>query len=117
MTVEEYERLVPILKKNGYRKWVTHLYNEDYCYCKGFAYYEDSDGDSRCGYQIILRVYDNRKYDIVPDNSKFTVMPTVMISGNHCINLVFGAYSFDLITIEEKAQSFYQWANRNFKDL
>ena len=117
MTVEEYERLVPILKKNCYRKWVTHLYNEDYCYCKEFAYYEDSDGDSRCGYQIILCVYDNRKYDIVPDNSKFTVMPTVMISGHHRIDLVLVALPVDLITIEEKAQSFYQWANSNFKDL
>ena len=117
MTTEEYERLVPILEKNGYRKWNMQLNNEDYCYCKGFAHFEDSDGEKQCGYQVILCIYDNRKYEKVPDNSKFGIMPTVMISGNHRIDLVLGAYQFDLIDIEKKAQSFHEWAKSNFKDL
>lgn len=113
MTTEEYKAFENQLRKYGYRKWNGNISNEDFYWCKGFEYYEDEDGDRQCSYQILFKVWDNRKYDRVPDNSKFGVAVTVLISQNHRTDLDFGRPLYYIPDIEQKAQSFYEWAQKN----
>ena len=115
MTIEAYNQFEEQLICNGYRRWNGRISNEDFYWCKGMGHYEDKDGDRRCSYQILFQVWDNRKYPKVPDNSKFGVQVTVLISHEHRTDLLISRPTYDIAEIENKAHSFYEWAKENLE--
>lgn len=115
MTVEQIEQFEQELIKHGYRKWNGKISNEDYYWCKGFERYEDEDGDEICSYQVLFQIWDNRKYSQVPDNSKFGVQVTVLISDNHRTDLILCRSIYDIEGVEKQASSFYNWAKGNIE--
>lgn len=115
MNVEQFEQFEQELIKHGYRKWNGKISNEDYYWCKGFEHYEDEDGDERCSYQVLFQIWDNRKYSQVPDNSKFGVQVTVLISDNHRTDLILCRPIYNIEEVEKQASSFYNWIKDNLE--
>ena len=115
MTPQEYEKFAEALQENGYKKYTGCLSNEDFYWCKGFLHEEDEDGDKRSSYQVLYLIWDMRKYKIIPNNSYFGVQMRVLISENRRTDLVRShAGSDDIKKNETRAQSFYEWAKKNF---
>ena len=116
MTPQEYKKFAEALQENGYKKYAGRLSNEDFYWCKGFEYQEDEDGDKRSSYQVLYQVWDMRKYESIPKNSKFGVQMRVLISENRRTDLVrCHEIGNDIKVNETIAQSFYEWAKNNLE--
>ena len=114
MTPQEYEKFAEALQENGYKKYVGCLSNEDFYWCKGMEYNED--GDKRSSYQVLYSIWDMRKYKGILENSHFGVQMRVLISENKRTDLVRCYETGDNIKKNETiAQSFYEWAKKNFE--
>lgn len=116
MTEQEYENFSKALQKNGYKKYISCVSNEDFYWCKGMEYKEDEDGDKRSSYQVLYLIWDMRKYKGIPENSHFGVSMQVLISENRRTDLIRSyAENDDIKKNETIAQSFYEWAKKNLE--
>lgn len=125
MTWAELEKVELYLKEKGYRKgdYPYHC-NADYYWYKAFGKDSNHYEEGRSLYQVLLNVYDWRKYwDRDPSLREFnkaaSITATVHVSrtiDERAIELNFNLYSdkFNLSDIEDKAFEFFKYVNENF---
>lgn len=110
MNKESFEKFEEELKKAGYRKYRGAITNNDYYYAKGFAYYEDEDGERHPSYQIIYSVWDYNNYPQVPDFGKIGLEARVMLHDNGRTDLILTRDKYNIKEIEYKAEKFFAFA-------
>jgi len=118
MTKRDFDDFKQRLFDRGYRKYPRTFCNEDYCLGKGFKYSEDSDGDSRSSYQVILAVYDytDKDYPGLTEERRDYVGVEVHIlvsrpSEGRMEMLIVG--EFPIEEIESFAAKFYKFVMEN----
>lgn len=125
MTWEELEKIESYLKENGYRKSDYPMYcNSDYYWWKPFGKDCNLYEEGRSLYQVLLNVYDWRKYwDRDPSLREFnkaaSITATVSVSrtiDERSIALTWDLANdkFNLSDIEDKAFEFFKYVNKNF---
>lgn len=125
MTWEELEKVESYLKENGYRKGDYPMHcNSDYYWWKPFGKDSNPYEEGRSLYQVMLNVYDWRKYwDRDPSLRKFnkaaSITASVHISrtineGGIELNWDLNSDKFDLKDIEDKAYKFFKYVDENF---
>ena len=124
MTWEELEKVESYLKENGYRKGDYPMHcNSDYYWWKPFGKDSNPYEEGRSLYQVMLNVYDWRKYwDRDPSLRKFnkaaSITASVHISrtiDERAIELNWDLTDvFDLKDIEDKAYKFFKYVDENF---
>ena len=125
MTWEELEKVESYLKENGYRKsdYPMHC-NSDYYWHKAFGKDWNHYAEGRSLYQVLLNVYDWRKYwDRDPSLREFnkaaSITATVSVSrtiDERSITLSWDLANdeFDLKDIEDKAYKFFKYVDESF---
>lgn len=122
---EELEKIESYLKENGYRKGDYPMHcNSDYYWWKPFGKDSNHYEEGRSLYQVLLNVYDWRKYwDRDPSLREFnkaaSITATVHISrtiDERAIELNWDLNSdkFDLKDIEDKAYKLFKYVDENF---
>ena len=81
-TESEFNLFVEEIANKGYRKYDGSLHSEDYYFCKPIFKTFDLDGDSRAVVQLLLSVYDVRKYLLIGIDYQFGIDLNVVISRN-----------------------------------
>lgn len=124
MTWEELEKIEGVLKENGYRKGGYPMHcNSDYYWYKAFGKEDNSYEGGRSLYQVLLNVYDWRKYwDRDPFLREFNKCAsiTATVSVSRTIDEPSIALDWnleDLINLEDiegKALEFFKYVNKNF---
>ena len=125
MTWEELEKVESYLKENGYRKGDYPMHcNSDYYWWKPFGKDSNPYEEGRSLYQVMLNVYDWRKYwDRDPSLRKFnkaaSITASVHISrtineGGIELNWDLNSDKFDLKNIEDKAYKFWRYVEESF---
>lgn len=115
MTEKEFNELVLELEKQGYKKTTSTPYgNEDFHYYKSFG---ESDYDvGRHNYVVLFLLYDWRRISpsILED---FGVDIGVVVSRVPDEHIVFSIPLCEqtIEDIEQKAQSFFEWCEKNVK--
>ena len=115
MTEKEFYELVLELEKQGYKKTTSTPYgNEDFHYYKSFG---ESDYDvGRHNYVVLFLLYDWRRFS--PSILEvFGVDVRVVVSRVPDEHIVFSIPLCEqtLDDIEQKAQSFFEWCEKNVK--
>jgi hypothetical protein len=115
MTEKEFNELVLELEKQGYKKTTSTPYgNEDFHYYKSFG---ESDYDmGRHNYVVLFLLYDWRRFS--PSILEaFGVDVRVVVSRVPDEHIVFSIPLCEqtLEDIEQKAQSFFEWCEKNVK--
>lgn len=124
MTWEELEKVESYLKENGYRNGDYPMHcNSDYYWWKSFGKDCNHYEEGRSLYQVMLNVYDWRKYwDRDPSLRKFNraASITATVSVSRTIDEPSIALTWDLKDginlndIEDKAFEFFKYVNENF---
>lgn len=124
MTWEELEKVESYLKENGYRKSDCPMHcNSDYYWWKSFGKDCNHYDEGRSLYQVLLNVYDWRKYwdrdpSLRKSNKCASITATVSVS--RTIDEPSIALTWDLKDginledIEDKAFEFFKYVNDNF---
>lgn len=87
-----------------------------YYWLKPFAFADTPDGERSPEYQVIFKVYDYGAAWGMEERDFFGVTPGVLVSRNRRLDLDFTAYEHLRVEeIEQKAQSFYEWAKQNLE--
>lgn len=125
MTWEELEKVESYLKENGYRKGDYPMHcNSDYYWWKPFGKDSNPYEEGRSLYQVMLNVYDWRKYwDRDPSLRKFNKAASITASVHISrtinergieLNWDLNSDKFDLKNIEDKAYKFWRYVEENF---
>ena len=125
MSWEELEKVESFLKENGYRKGDYPMHcNSDYYWWKSFGKDCNHYEEGRSLYQVLLNVYDWRKYwDRDPSLRKFnkaaSITATISVSRtidepSISLNWDLKRDEFNLKDIEDKAFEFFKYVNENF---
>lgn len=125
MTLEELEKIESYLKENGYRKGDYPMHcNSDYYWWKSFGKDCNHYEEGRSLYQVMLNVYDWRKYwNRDPFLRKFnkaaSITATVSVSrtineGGIELNWGLSKDGFNLKDIEDNAYKFWQYVEESF---
>lgn len=125
MTWEELEKIESYLKENGYRKGDYPMHcNSDYYWWKPFGKDSNPYEEGRSLYQVMLNVYDWRKYwDRDPSLRKFNKAASITASVHISrtinergieLNWDLNSDKFDLKNIEDKAYKFWRYVEENF---
>ena len=125
MTWEELEKVESYLKENGYRKGDYPMHcNSDYYWWKPFGKDRNPYEEGRSLYQVMLNVYDWRKYwDRDPSLRKFNKAASITASVHISrtinergieLNWDLNSDKFDLKNIEDKAYKFWRYVEENF---
>ena len=124
MTQEELEKVEAYLKENGYRKGGKPVHcNADRYWYKAFGKKDNPYKEGRSLYQVLLNVYDWRKYwDRDPNMRKFNraASITATISVSRTIDEPSITLNWDLRDginlndIEDTASEFFKYVNENF---
>lgn len=124
MTLAELEKIELYLKENGYRNGGEPYHcNADHYWYKAFGKDSNHYEEGRSLYQVLLNVYDWRKYwDREPSLREFnkaaSITATVSVSrtiDERSIDLSWDLKEgFDLKDIEDKAFEFFKYVNENF---
>lgn len=124
MTKEQFTRLEAKLIKRGYRKYDQHWHHEDYIIGKGFHKEDNQWDDDRNAYQILFSVYDytNKNYPQLTEEQRNRIGIEVHIDVSRTIDerielfLPFEIDDATISEIEKKAESFYKWVCRTWKE-
>ena len=124
MTKDEFTKLEAKLKKRGYRKYNQHWHHEDYVIGKGFHKEDNQWDDDRTAYQILLSVYDysNKNYPELTEEQRKRIGVVVRIDVSRTYDehielyLPFEIDDATISEIEKKAESFYKWVCRTWKE-
>ena len=125
MTWEELEKVESYLKENGYRKGDYPMHcNSDYYWWKPFGKDSNPYEEGRSLYQVMLNVYDWRKYwDRDPSLRKFNKAASITASVHISrtinergieLNWDLNSDKFDLKNIEDKAYKLWRYVEENF---
>lgn len=125
MTWEELEKVESYLKENGYRKGDYPMHcNSDYYWWKPFGKDSNPYEEGRSLYQVMLNVYDWRKYwDRDPSLRKFNKAASITASVHISrtinergieLNWDLNSDKFDLKNIEDKAYKFWRYVEESF---
>lgn len=125
MTWEELEKVESYLKENGYRKGDYPMHcNSDYYWWKPFGKDSNPYEEGRSLYQVMLNVYDWRKYwDRDPSLRKFNKAASITASVHISrtinergieLNWDLNSDKFDLKDIEDKAYKFWRYVEESF---
>ena len=125
MTWEELEKVESYLKENGYRKGDYPMHcNSDYYWWKPFGKDSNPYEEGRSLYQVMLNVYDWRKYwDREPSLRKFNKAASITASVHISrtinergieLNWDLNSDKFDLKDIEDKAYKFWRYVEESF---
>ena len=125
MTWEELEKVESYLKENGYRKGDYPMHcNSDYYWWKPFGKDSNPYEEGRSLYQVMLNVYDWRKYwDRDPSLRKFNKAASITASVHISrtinergieLNWDLNSDKFDLKNIEDKAYKFWRYIEESF---
>ena len=125
MSHEELEKIESYLKENGYRKsdYPMHC-NSDYYWWKSFGKDWNFYAEGRSLYQVLLNVYDWRKYwerdpSLREFNKAASITATVSVSRTIDERSIALSYDlkndvFDLRDIEDKAYKFWRYVDESF---
>ena len=125
MTWEELKKIESYLKENGYRKsdYPMHC-NSDYYWWKSFGKDWNFYAEGRSLYQVLLNVYDWRKYwerdpSLREFNKAASITATVSVSRTIDERSIALSYDlkndvFDLKDIEDKAYKFWRYVEESF---
>ena len=125
MTWEELEKVESYHKENGYRKGDYPMHcNSDYFWRKPFGKDSNPYEEGRSLYQVMLNVYDWRKYwDRDPSLRKFNKAASITASVHISrtinergieLNWDLNSDKFDLKNIEDKAYKFWRYVEESF---
>ena len=125
MTWEELGKIESYLKENGYRKGDYPMHcNSDYYWWKPFGKDSNPYEEGRSLYQVMLNVYDWRKYwDRDPSLRKFNKAASITASVHISrtinergieLNWDLNSDKFDLKNIEDKAYKFWRYVEESF---
>ena len=125
MTWEELEKVESYLKENGYRKGDYPMHcNSDYYWWKPFGKDSNPYEEGRSLYQVMLNVYDWRKYwdrdsSLRKFNKAASITASVHISRTINergieLNWDLNSDKFDLKNIEDKAYKFWRYVEESF---
>lgn len=125
MTLEEFKKIGSYLKENGYRSGGQPYHcNADHYWYKAFGKDSNHYEEGRSLYQVLLNVYDWRKYwDREPSLRKFnkaaSITASVHISrtineGGIELNWDLDSDKFNLSDIEHKAYNFWRYVEESF---
>ena len=115
MTEKEFNEFVLELEKQGYKKVILQPYEkEDFHYYKSFGV---SDYDmGRHNYVVLFLVYDWRRCSSsIVENFGVDIRGVVSRVPNEHIVLSIPLGDQTLEEIEQKAQSFFEWCEKNVK--
>lgn len=116
MTPQDYNTLATALQERGYHKYKGYRGMGHYYWCKSFGYAETSYGEQEPEYTVIFKIYDYTYNPCVEERDRFGYTPSVLVSRNRRLDLDFTAYEhLSVEEIEQKAQSFYEWAKQNLE--
>ena len=124
MKQEQFKKLETMLYKRGYHKYTQHWHHEDYVIGKGFHKEDNQWDDDRTAYQILFSVYDysNKNYPQLTEEQRKRIGVEVHIDVSRIIDErieLFLPFEIDDATIgeiEKKAESFYKWVCRTWKE-
>lgn len=121
MTKQELQTFEYILKERGYRKYRTLMNDADYAWFKSFG--ESKYEEDRSNYKVAFSIYDFSPYiskDINLKENPYSCSPSILLS--RCIDermdLEISSIAIcktNIEYIENLAQSFYEWADKNVK--
>lgn len=123
MKKKQFEELKESLKKQGYKQYDQQWFNEDYILCKGFHKEDNKWEEDRSAYQIILSIYDYSLkpmfWDRLPDTYKDHVSIEAHIDVSRTVDervdlILQWDDNTTIEEIEEKAESFYNWACKEY---
>ena len=125
MSLEELKKIGSYLKENGYRKGDYPMHcNSDYYWWKPFGKDSNPYEEGRSLYQVMLNVYDWRKYwDRDPSLRKFNKAASITASVHISrtinergieLNWDLNSDKFDLKNIEDKAYKFWRYVEESF---
>lgn len=124
MSLEELEKIESYLKENGYRKGDYPMHcNSDYYWWKPFGKDWNFYAEGRSLYQVLLNVYDWRKYwDRDPSLREFNKAASITATVSVCrtIDECPIALTWDLKEgvnlkdIEDKAYKFWRYVEEAF---
>lgn len=123
MNLQQYQELETVLKENGYRNGGSAIHcNADHYWYKSYGKENNPYEENRSLYQILLNVYDWRKYadrDPIFKTKEFSISVSILVSRtvNESVYLNFDLSedTIDFDDLENKAHLFYQYVNNNFK--
>ena len=116
MTPQDYNTLATALQERGYHRYKGGPGMGHYYWGKEFAYTESSSGDKDSEYMVIFKIYDYGTAWDMEERDFFGVTPGILVSRNRRLDLDFTAYEhLSVDEIEQKAQSFYEWAKQNLE--
>ena len=122
MKQEQFKKLEAKLIKRGYRKYIQKWHHEDYIYGKGFHKEDNQWDDDRTAYQILFSVYDYSNYPELTEEQRKRIGVEIHIDVSRTIDErieLFLPFEIDDATIgeiEKKAESFYKWVCRTWKE-
>ena len=120
MTQEEYDKFKSELEKRGYKQYPS-INNADVAYYKSFG--KSTHEGRRSNYQICFDIYNFGKYAYREPffiKNPYGVTPLVLMSrsANERIDLILSHIGIDdneIDKIEQLAESFYQWVEKEVK--
>ena len=124
MSLEELEKIEAYIKENGYRKRDYPLHcSADYYWWKSFGKDSNHYAEGRSLYQVLLNVYDWRKYwdrdhSLREFNKAASITATISVSrtiDERPIALTWDLKDgVDLKDIEDKAYNFWRYVDDYF---
>lgn len=122
MKRKDLEKFEKTLEENGYTKATRcKLDVEDYYWYKAFHKEDNKWEESRAGYQLIFKIYDNSQFSYLnptlEDNIGISILIMVSRTIAERLDLVM-SYDENMNTsdIEDKSESFYQWIQKEYPE-
>ena len=117
MNKAEYDKLAEEFQTKGYRRWNNTFNHADYYWGKSFHREDNPFDENRSGYQILINVYDFSDKDypqLTPEQRDHVGLEAIIMVSRTIDERIDLSLSWSdestIESIEETAESFYQWA-------